>query len=216
MLLSFIKINILYTIFWFLYKFFILPNTLVSNQYIFILGSILIGSIYLIKQVTIKGVLASSSVVNIGIILFCFVTIINYIYFLPNIELASKLLIYVILYINIYIGLSLSIYILILYINKKSIKLNHYNKIYIQQLFYPLLKFKDNYLIVTLQILGGFPPFLLFILKFYLIYYTVFLGNLYISILILLLLNTFVLYGYIKFLSSLLIKLKYSIYTIRY
>jgi NADH:ubiquinone oxidoreductase subunit 2 (subunit N) len=183
--------------------------TLLTNSnilFIVIIGSIVIGSIILANQITVKGFLAGSSIINTSIILFGFITSEAILEF----TLSVKLYLYTSLYLNIYIMLNIILYIYWLFLNRKPQYIISYNKnkIYINNLYNILLNFKDNYLIGILWILGGFPPFLLFLFKFYFLYYTIWGNSLLLTILILILLNSISLYGYIKIISNLLIQLK--------
>ena len=76
-------------------------------QSVFIIRSIVIRSLILVKQMNIKEFLAGSSIINIRIILFSFVFPISI-----NNNSSERLLSYSYCYINIYILTSLIIYIL--------------------------------------------------------------------------------------------------------
>ena len=214
--ISLLKLNNIILINTYMLKFISYLEDLKYLFICFILGSIIGGSFILAKQTTIKGFLAGSSIINVGIITYGLYNSIYYYTCLNNHVLAIKNFIYVYSYLNTYLLLNIFIftlwYFLIKgdYVKNKILGKYNTNKVYIQNLYYPLIYFKDNYLIISLWILGGFPPFLLFIFKFYILYLSIYINNIYLLTILLISLNTIALYGYVKVLSSLLIKLKYK------
>ena len=88
-------------------------------------------------------------------------------------EFKFRPLIYIYWYTNVYIITGLFSFLLVISIVSKSKKDNRgvLKKMFLQSLYYPIRDFKDNYLILIIWILGGFPPFVLFLLKFYVLYF---------------------------------------------
>lgn len=174
-----------------------------------IVGTLFMSSFILIKQCTFKGFIAATSILNLTLILLSILTICNYSSYILFKEIVVRNCIFLYLYLNIYIVGGLVLFLIWKSFQSEG-KLEIYNKNFIQPLFNALLHFKDNYLIVAIWILGGFPPFLLFISKFYILYYSIWLNNIWLTFFILFLLSSIGLYGYAKFITSVLIKLKYN------
>lgn len=175
--------------------------------FISIMGTLIIGACLIAKQTTFKGFLAASSILNLPLWLISFYAIQPE--FNLEVNFFNRNLLYVFFYTTIYIIGGLSIILLVLGLQTKK-RLTFLNKQFIQSFFYPLGYFKDNYLTLALWILGGFPPFVLFLSKFYILYYTMWSSNIFLIFSVLFILNSLGLYGYAKILTTLLIKLKYT------
>ena len=205
--ITYIKLNYLIIFSWIFIKFI---NTYPSFTFILYssIGTLFIGAFLLARQTTLKGFLASSSILNLPLWFITFYTFSTI--FANTITysiLSLRLIFYLYLYTNIYILTSLFSFLIWTSIHTSKLFPN-YNKNFLQPLFFPLTSFKDNFLAISLWILGGFPPFILFLLKFYLLYYSIWIGNIYITFTVLFILNSLGLYGYAKVLTSLFIRLK--------
>ena len=132
----------------------------------------------------------------------------NYSYNFSVLSTIILKLIYV--YMFIYILNNIFIFLFWIGLYKKQNFLGLKQKTYFKSLTNKLRNIKDYTLFLFVWILGGFPPFLLFIFKFFLLFYfTIFLNySLWLFFFIFLFFNSFILYGYLKVLLNLFIKLK--------
>ena len=79
---------------------------------------------------------------------------------------------------------------------------------YLTTLHYLFNQYKDTQAIFFLWIIAGFPPFLLFITKFYIIYYSWIFGATYSSIIIWFVLSSLGVYGYIRCFSLIIARFR--------
>ena len=114
------------------------------------------------------------------------------------------------LYIFIYIINNVLIFLFWIGLYKKNKTFNIKQKTYFKNLTNQICNVKDYMLFLFVWVLGGFPPFLLFIFKFLILFYlTLFLNqSVWLFFLIFLFFNSFILYGYLKVLLNLFVKLK--------
>ena len=199
----------------------------------------LFGSLLLITRTTVKGFLTANSILSWGILLLSVTT--NFktgILWKTHILLFHWNLQYIIIYItiifivfNLWLNWYLYIYwskILNYFYYKSNWVLQLFSKFYqnnylkttwniyqitnLTTLYYIFKKYDDSVSIVFIWLIGGFPPFILFITKFYIIFYAWSNGLTFTSSLIWLLINTLGIYGYIKGISLFIMRYKKETY----
>lgn len=155
------------------------------------IGTVYIGGVLLINQTTLKKFIIANSFVHLANLIF----IIGLLCFVENTLLIINLFY---LYIFFYIIIILLIGSIIW--NKKIISNNNIS----------LATFKLFIVISIIWILSTFPPFILFLIKYYILIVAAKEGFLFIFLLILILNSSIVLIGYLRILNSLIIRIKYK------
>lgn len=193
------------------------------------MGSVIAGSLYLLTRGTVKGFLATNSIVSWGILNLNIASLYNSYSFVKFINILQWNVQYIIIYINlifiIYI-LWLNWYVFVYWnklylyyffklnwiksiiisiqpkdINIKYVFQKNYNVDRLSNIFYLFLKYNDIISIIFIWIVGGFPPFILFLTKFYIASYAWENLLLFSTFIVWFVINTFGIYSYMKGLS---------------